>query len=224
MEIIEGRLLALPEVKTVFASVGSSGGTSALSVQEQNGAITVGLVDKGERHRSIFDIVRQVRTFGADFPGLQLRTQVPSPLVGGGGSPIQLRITGPEQAEINRLTEQVLNIVQRTPGTTEVRSSAVLPVPEYQAVVNTAKAAEYGITAQTIANTVSAAVGGVVASQMRQEGHDQVDIVLQMVGAETMTAEDLGAIPVIVTGGLSVRLDQVAKIVPGDGAIAAHPL
>jgi HAE1 family hydrophobic/amphiphilic exporter-1 len=218
MEIIEGRLLALPEVRTVFASVGSSGGTSALSVQEQNGAITVGLVDKSERKRTIFEIVRQVRAFGADIPGLQLRTQVPSPLVGGGGSPIQLRITGQDADVLNRLTEQVLEIVQHTPGTAEVRSSAILPVPEFQAIVNGPKAAEYGITAQTIANTLNAAVGGVVASQFRQQGREQIDIVLQLVGAETMTPEDLGAIPVIATGGLSVRLDQVATIVPGDGA------
>ena len=33
-----------------------------------------------------------------------------------------------------------------------------------------------------------------------------------------MTPQTLDAIPVIVTGGLSVRLDQVATIVPGDGA------
>jgi len=107
----------------------------------------------------------------------------------------------------------VLKIVQSTPGTTEVRTSKIAAAPEFRAVVDRQKAADQGVTAQTIATTLQTAVEGVIASELRPEGQDQVDINLQLKGAETMTPDQLAAIPILTTKGTVIRLDQVANIV-----------
>ena len=103
--------------------------------------------------------------------------------------------------------------MRNTPGAAEVRTSRIAPGPEFRVVVNRDKAAEYGVTAQTIASTVNTAVQGFLASELRPEGKTQTDIVVLLTGAETMTPEQIGAIPVLTPRGNIVKLAQVADIV-----------
>jgi HAE1 family hydrophobic/amphiphilic exporter-1 len=203
---IETALAHMPEVDSVYAQVGGANG-------EQSSSITVNLVDKDKRSKTVFDLVAEMRRLGASIPGLQLRTSVPSPLIGGGGSPVDLFIGGNDFGQLQAITAQVLQIVQNTPGTTEVRTSKIAPAPEYRAVVDRKKAADQGVTAQTIANTVSTAVQGLIVSELQPEGQTQIDINLQLKGAERMTPDQLASIPILTTKGTVVRLDQVAAIV-----------
>src|SRR5207248_11002557 len=138
----------------------------------------------------------------------------PSRLIGGGGAPVELRITGADFTQLAALANQVLGIVQSTPGVVEPRTTTIDPSPEFRAIIDRQRAGDLGITAQTLATTLNAAVGGVVASEFRPEGQNQVDIVLQLKGAETLTAAQLGAIPIITPSGDLVTLDSVAAIVP----------
>ncbi|MSQ14710.1 MAG: efflux RND transporter permease subunit [Dehalococcoidia bacterium] len=208
---VEAKLRDLPEVRTLFTSIGGGGfGGSS----ERNGNIAVGLVEKGERSRSVFDIQAVIRQYGAGIPGAQVRTSVPSPLIGGGGTPVTVIIRGDDPPTLQGLTTRVLDIVKNTPGAVEARTSTVTPSPEYRAIVDQRKAADQGVTAQTIANTLRAAVQGILSSELRPEGKDQVDIVLQLQNAETMTLEQLAAIPIVTSKRTIVRLDQVATIVP----------
>ncbi|HLG72453.1 MAG TPA: efflux RND transporter permease subunit [Chloroflexota bacterium] len=203
---VEAALAKMPEVNSIYAQVGGGNG-------EQSSNIAVGLVDKSQRKRSVFDLVAEMRRIGATIPGMQLRTQVPSPLIGGGGAPVDLFIGGNDFGQLQAITNQVLQIVNSTPGTTEVRTSKIAPAPEFRAVVDRKKAADQGVTASTIANTVATAVQGLIVSEFQPEGQDQVDINLQLKGAETMTPDQLSAIPILTTKGTVVRLDQVANIV-----------
>ncbi|MFI5267223.1 MAG: efflux RND transporter permease subunit, partial [Chloroflexota bacterium] len=207
---VEGQILKMPEVKSAYVNVGGGGFGGG---SEQNASIAVGLVDKSKRRASVFELVTRVRQMGASIPGMQLRTSVPSPLVGGGGSPIGLFIGGQDYGQLQALTNQVIDIVQNTPGAIEVRTTRIAPAPEFRAVVDTERAADQGITAQTIANTLQTAVEGLVVSELRPTGQNQVDINLQLKGAENLTPDQLAALPVLTTKGTVIRLDQVASIV-----------
>jgi HAE1 family hydrophobic/amphiphilic exporter-1 len=210
MAEVENQLRQMPEVDSLFTSVGRGGFQGQ---QEQFGQIAVQLVDKSQRAASLNDMLARARRIGTSIPDMQLRTSVPSPLIGGGGSPVDVVITGADFGELQKYTDQVLDMVRNTPGAVEVRSSQIIPSPEFRAIVDRQKAADQGVTAQTIANTLRAAVQGEVASELRAEGQDQVDILLQLKGAETLTPAQIGAIPVLTTRGTIVRLDQVAQVV-----------
>src|SRR5581483_8178436 len=108
-KLVEAQLQQMPEVASVYTSVGAG-------ANEQQSSIAVGLVDKGSRKRTVFDMVAEVRRIGSNIPGMQLRTSVPSPLVGGGGSPLTVVIRGQDFNTLQALTTQVLGIVQNTPG------------------------------------------------------------------------------------------------------------
>src|SRR5207253_6410351 len=115
---------------------------------------------------SVFQIVQQVRALGAAVPDATVRTGVPAALVGGGGPPVELRITGSDFDTLSVLTNQILDIVKRTPGAIEARNTTIVPSPEYRAVVDREKAAQDGITAQTVASALTGAAGGVTASEL----------------------------------------------------------
>ena len=207
---VEGWLKALPEVKNIYTSVGGGFG----GVSEQNANIQVELVDKGQRSRSVFDISNQIAAMGVNVPGARIFTQVPSPLIGGGGSnSLNVVIRGQDLGVLQNLTNQVTQIVQSVPGTSQVRTGRTAPAPEYRAIVDPQRAADQGVTATTIAQTVRTAVQGVTATQFQPLGQDQVPVVLQLLGAETMTPDQLAAIPILTAKGTVVRLDQVATIV-----------
>ena len=209
---VEGELLHIPEVRTVFASVGGGGGP--FGGGEGNASISVGLVDKGQRSRSVFQISRQVAALANNIPGAFVSTSVPAPLFGGGfGAPVSVVITGNDFNQLGAIATQVVGILQNTPGAVQARSSAIVPSPEYDAIVDPAKAADAGVTAQTIANTLNTAIEGVTATEYQPAGQDQVNVVLQVKGAETLTPALMGAIPIQTSKGTIVRLDQLATIV-----------
>jgi HAE1 family hydrophobic/amphiphilic exporter-1 len=208
---VEGWLKAMPEVKNIYTSVGGGfGGTS-----ETNANIQVELVDKGQRSRTVFDISNQIAAMGLNVPGARIFSSVPSPLIGGGGgsNSINVVIRGQDQGVLQNLTRQVMQIVQDVPGTSQVRTGRVAPAPEYRAIVDPQRAADQGVTATTIAQTVRTAVQGVTATQFQPQGQNEVPVVLQLQGAETMTPDQLAAIPILTTKGTLIRLDQVATIV-----------
>jgi hydrophobic/amphiphilic exporter-1 (mainly G- bacteria), HAE1 family len=207
---LEAYLQKQPEVSSVYATVGGNGFQGS---SEQSGSIAVGLVDKSQRKKTVFDLVNEVRRFSASIPGAQVRTNVPSPLVGGGGSPVDVVIGGSDFGQLQAITQQVLNIVQNTPGAVEARTSKIAAAPEFRAVINVDKAADEGVTPQVIGNTLQTAIQGLVVSEYRPAGQNQVDILLQLRGAETMTPDQLAAIPILTSKNTIVRLDQVASIV-----------
>lgn len=207
--VVEARLATLPEVESL-----------STSVRQQSASINVDLVDKAHRSRSVFEIVNDVRSMGADIPAAQVRTQVPSALGGpggGGGGGINLIARGPDIKVLETVANDVLRIIREVPGTAEARTSAFVPVPEYRAVVDPQRAADLGVNPNTIGTTLNAAISGSEVSAFRPAGGSQIDIVVKLEGAERLTPADLGAIPIQTSRQTTVRLDQVARIVPGTG-------
>src|SRR5919206_2269996 len=133
MAEVESQLRRMPEVDSLFTSVGRGGFQGQ---QEQFGQIAVQLVDKSQRSASLNDMLARARRIGASVPDMQLRTSVPSPLIGGGGSPVDVVITGTDFGELQKYTDQVMELVRNTPGAVEVRSSQFIPSPEFRAIVD----------------------------------------------------------------------------------------
>ncbi|MBI4212723.1 MAG: efflux RND transporter permease subunit [Chloroflexi bacterium] len=204
---VEARLERIPEVEALTTSV-----------REGSASIDVDVVEKSQRTRSVFDILNDVRAIGNDIPAAQVRTSVPSALGGGGGGGgINIIARGPDPEQLQKVATEVLGVVRSVRGTTEGRTSALVPVPEFRAVVDNQKAADLGVTPQNVGATLNAAVTGSVISQFRPTGQTQTDIVVQLQGGERLTPSQLGALPIQTSRNTTVRLDQVAQIVPGTG-------
>jgi HAE1 family hydrophobic/amphiphilic exporter-1 len=208
MQKMENALRAMPEVKNVFSTVGGGGD----SAQQARGRISVDLVDKGQRTRTVWQITSQVRAVGKTIPNAIVTTQVPSVLFGGFGSSITMRITGPDIDTLGQVAAQAQQIVEQTPGTTEVQNSGQLGEPELRAVLDRQRMADNGITATQVGNAVRTLVAGTVVSQYQPEGGAEVDITVVGKDVSQFDQAKLEAVPLINSKGQPIRLGQVAHV------------
>ncbi len=207
---LEAGIKAMPETQTVFSSVGVGGGGAV--GQSRYGQISVGLVDKSQRKRTIWQIVRQVRQVAGSIPDMQITTSIPSALPGGFGSAVDVDIIGPDINELAKLAGQVSDVVSKVPGTVELQNTALLAAPEWRATLNRQAATDLGITASDVSSALRTAVQGTVASQLRPEGQDQQDIRVMVQGGAHYTQEQLANLPMVSNAGQVVTLGQVANI------------
>ncbi|HZU04432.1 MAG TPA: efflux RND transporter permease subunit [Chloroflexota bacterium] len=230
---IEEGLLRIPEVESFTTTVGQSG--SRFGGTDRNGQIAVQLVEKTKRQRSVFEVMQEVRRLEAEVPGMRLRANVQSPLIGGGGStPINIRLTGDNIQTLQELAAQVEQIVRNTPGTVDIRNDAAVGEPEVRAFLDRQRMADLGVTASQVANALRTAIGGNTVTQLRVEGQSGIDITVLANRDLRNDLTTLANIPIPVGAagaagttsipgiGSTVRLGQVAdlRVVTGPTSIA----
>ena len=212
--VVEERLQKLPEVQRVFTSVGAGGGNST-----RNANLSVELKDKHDRKRSIFQVLSEVRSWSRDFPDVQMRGSISNPLGGGGGGggALSLRLLGEDLNTLTDLAGKYETIIRDTPGAVDVNNDASQRDPELRAVLNRQRLSDLGVSAETVANALRTAVGGVVVTELKPEGADQLDVRVLASDADRVNRSSLGAMPLISDGGSVIRLDQVASLTQDSG-------
>jgi HAE1 family hydrophobic/amphiphilic exporter-1 len=198
---VEQRLLELPEVDAFTTTVGQSGSRGGGT--DRNGNIAVQLKEKSQRQRSVFQVIQDIRQVQRDVPGLQLRAQVSSPLIGGGSTPVNVRLLGDNPQTLAQIATQVEDLIRNTPGTVDVRNDAALAEPEVRAFLDRQRMSDMGVTATQVANALRTAIGGTVATQLQIQGQAGIDITVIANDATRNDVTSLANIPVPLglTGG-----------------------
>lgn len=217
---IEGTLHEVPEVNTIFSSIGSSGNmlSTGSSAQGDQASISVKLVARTDRKRSVEEVAEDIRQRLADVPGAKIKVSVSSQMTGSSGSSaaISIQIKGDDLDQLSQLSNQAVEIIKGVPGTREVTSSMKDGSPEIQIKVDRQRAAAYGLTPVQISNEVKNAMQGTVATRYRVEG-DEVDVRVLYAPDQEVNLENLGSINILSSKGIMVQLSQVAdfRIEPG---------
>ncbi|MHB8993396.1 MAG: efflux RND transporter permease subunit, partial [Chloroflexota bacterium] len=169
---LEKQIAALPEVENLISIVGSGGqgGASARSAR-----MYVSLKPLSQRKRSINQVVDDVRRMTAAIPGMKGQVAMAS-MVGIGGQAIQVSIQGADTAVLTKLAGQVEEMIRKTPDTIDITNSAVLGSPEMRVEIDHQKLADLGLTSAQVASAVRTALDGTVATELRRENEDKVDI------------------------------------------------
>lgn len=200
----------LPELRTLYVTVGSAGDAwSARSGNTNEANITGMVLRPSERSRDLKAIIEEVRE-RLILPGAEVQVLV-SGALDPGGSPVEVLIKGEDLDLLDSLADQVAAEVAQVPGTREVRTSLSEGLPEVQIKVDRARAAAYHLSPSQIASAVQQAVKGQVVSQFRVGGKEY-DILLQ---ASEETRRDLAALnqlPLATQTGQIVPLGDVAKV------------
>ena len=219
MRIVEERLIAMPEVLTVTASVGvtASGGFGAgTSGQARFGTVTVEVQPKETHRRDIHLIQDEARAMLQDIPGLTVRVQAVS---GGGGSgqPVQVRLQGANPRVLEGLARQVESAFEASPLLRDVTNTAAAGQPELRIQVDRARAADLGISAVALGQAVRSAYSGAVATKYRQPDGRELDVRIILTESARVRPDGLIDLPIQTTNGGIVRLGQVATIVEATG-------
>ena len=211
----EQQFMKEPEVESLLTLVGT-GGTLGLP-QKRSATIYVNLKPLSERSRSSYQLAEVARNVGSSIPGMKATAHMPS-IVGYTGAPITVRIRGDDIGVLSGIASQVEQIMRTTPGTIDVTNSAEAGSPEMRVEVDQQKLSDLGLTTAQVAATLRTAFEGTVATELRNENEDKVDI--RVLYASPPAGTGLSSIPDITlttAKGAEVKLSQVASLVPVEG-------
>ncbi len=212
---LEERVMAWPEVKEVFTSVGQSGGFGPS--QSRFATMQVQLVDKNLRTRTPDDLTRVARTYGDEMPGAKVTATPVSQFGGGGASAISVRIQGEDQAVLTRLAGQVADVVRHTPGTADVNDGGVTGDPELVVNVDRQQAADLGLTPAQVSSVLRTGLAGSVVGTFRPRGTTGWDINVILNPDERARVDQVGQIPIVTPRGQTIQLGQIANVSTSTG-------
>jgi len=219
---IEDQLHSLPEVDTIFSSIGGSANMFFDSgTQSDNGAISVKLVDKNQRKKSVDVVAEEIRSMVADIAGAKIKvnvTDVTSGGMGSGGSAVNVQIKGDDLKVLQSISDQVAQVVRNVPGTREVSASLTDGKPEMQIKVDRQRAASFGLTPMQVSTEIKNAMQGAVATRYKVEG-TEVDVRVRYIPQNHQDLEYLQNLAIRNSQGAVVNLSQIASFELAQGPI-----
>jgi HAE1 family hydrophobic/amphiphilic exporter-1 len=215
---MEKLLADIPEVTTIFTSIGSSGNMAMNnSVQGDKAAITVKLVPKDDRDKSVEVVTDEIRQMMADIPGAKIKVSVASTFsMGNSTADVAIQIKGDDLDVLRDISSQVSDIVRKVPGTREVASSLANGTPEIQIKVDRQRAATYGLTPAQVSSAIRNAMAGSVATTYKVGG-DDVDIRVRYSKQNHQDFSYLMNINIPTATGAQIALAQIADFELAEG-------
>jgi HAE1 family hydrophobic/amphiphilic exporter-1 len=125
------------------------------------------------------------------------------------GESVRIRLVGKSTDELVKLSQEVAWSLAQIDGLTDVRSDAEVGEKEVQVVVDRVRARQHGLSAQEVANVVSAAMRGIRLRSFRdQDG--EVDMRLEFQDSDRQTIEQLRNLPLYSGEGRPIKLASIA--------------
>ena len=218
IEEIEQAFMAEDGVISVSTMAGYEAGGRYLgsrgAMDVNQAEMTVTLTPRNKRERSIWDVMDRVRERTNSIPGVTLLI-----LKEKGGTarsttvaPIDVRISGPEQEQLDILGQRVLAITQNIPGTQNVYRSWAVDTPEAKIVIDQRRAAELGLDGITIANAAYQSVVGTVVTPYRQEFDQDLGISVRYAEGDRDTLNAFLDVNIMSRTGVSYPMREIGHI------------
>lgn len=204
-EQARSRLATQRYVTSVFAAVGENSGSSDSGVTSVE--LTVGLADRATRAGvTQQDIEQQLRIALATLPGVRTR-------VGDEGDGYELVLAGEDSRVLELHARQVEREMRAIPGIGAVSSTASLVRPELIVRPDVARAADLGVSALAIADTLRIATVGDNAEDLPKLNFSsrQVPVMVRLADAAREDIATLKRLPVPGANG-PVPLESVANV------------
>ncbi|MFO7895486.1 MAG: efflux RND transporter permease subunit [Candidatus Cloacimonadales bacterium] len=203
---IEEIVAAYPEVKQIFASLGSQGMVDE-AVNLAN--VSVQLVDVDKRERSSNEMVDLLIQDLAVIPDLDVKVAARSS-AGGGGNAIDFYLQGYDVAILSAISDEFIEKAQSIEGLINFDSNLKSGKPEITLYPKREELAATGLTNYDLAMTLRSAVEGLTATKYREQG-EEYDVVISLKSESVNSPEDIKNIPIVSPQGV-FRLSQLADI------------
>jgi multidrug efflux pump len=202
---IDGILRSLPEVNRAFVVSGSPTVTQGISF--------VRTIDWAERDRKIQEMIREVQPKLLGIPGVQAFAVAPASL---GQSPrerpINVVILSSDPFEtMQEVLAPLLADMRSSPLLQGVDSDLRLNKPEIKVDIDRDRAADAGVSIDSIGRALETALGGRQVTRFKREG-EQYDVIVQFAQGDRSTPQDISRIFVRGRGDSLVPLASLVSI------------
>jgi HAE1 family hydrophobic/amphiphilic exporter-1 len=203
-----------PEVERIYTNVGLSGTTT------KNNATTINvkLVDKKDRNGNIDDFAQELKQEIMEIPGVRARVSVKG-VMGTSTEPIQFIVQGADYDQVQQTAAMIMDVVRKTPGTSDAKYSIDDPRQEVQVALNREKMATLGLSAYDVGTTLRVALNGNDDSKFT-EGNYEYTIRVGMDDFDKTKADDVAKLTFLNNQGQLIELSEFADVNYGLGASA----
>ncbi|WP_075292453.1 efflux RND transporter permease subunit [Pararhizobium arenae] len=165
--------------------------------------------DENARERLI---VKLRTVLAEDFPSI--RAKVDRLFLGPPtGWPVQMRVMGPDRAEVRRIADQVKQKFHDNPMLGAVHDDWLEPVPAMKLVIDQDRARALGVTSQRIRQMLQATMTGAPLGDFR-DGEETVSIVAREPDENRKLLSAVNSVYIPTDLGGFIPLSQIAKVVP----------
>ena len=194
----ENILRSHPEIDHFFSAIGgfttdTGAADGAVTDGQVNSAlIYVTLKPKSARGTGQFELMDELRREFAKIPDL---LAVPQDLaahdfVAGRGFPIELNLRGPDYHVLEAKSQEIITQMNQTGDFRDIDTDFRTGMPEVRIYPDRALATASGVSVDTIAATVQAAIGGTVQGQFTNKDR-RYDVRLRLEGGERIDPADI---------------------------------
>jgi len=186
-------------------------GSFGSSEDMYTGRASIFLKDWNQRTQSTAQVADALQKRFAGMPAVKVRTQVGGGLVRTRGQPFQLVLGGPDYAELSRWRDIILAKMDDYPGLVGADSDYKETRPQMRVLIDHARAADLGVSAQAIGDALQTMMGGVRATTFVDNG-EEYDVMLQAGRDARASQADLDALQVHGANGTLVPLSNVVTL------------
>ncbi len=129
------------------------------------------------------------------------------------GWPVQMRVTGPDRAEVRRIADEVKKVYLANPLLGAVHDDWLEPVAAMKLVVDQDRARALGVTSQRLRQMLQATMSGAPLSDVRA-GEETIAIVAREPEESRKLLTAVNSVYIPTDNGAFVPLSQVARVVP----------
>jgi multidrug efflux pump len=203
-DAIEKMAMAQPEFDRIFTVVGNP--TVA------QGAVVMRGKAWEERDRTTMEIANKMSPQMAALPGISAYPITP-PSLGQGfrERPVNfIIVTSDSYENLSAVVRQFQDRMAQNPGLVQVDTDLRLNKPEIRMDVDRERAADMGVSVDTIARTVETMLGGRTVTRYKRDG-EQYDVVVQTVSTHRSTPEDIDRLFVRGRGDAMIPLASLVS-------------
>ena len=219
LHLVERVLAETPEIAGSSRRTGAEMGMFA--TEQSRGDIAVRLKPAAARERDIFAVMDEVRgKVEHALPRLRVEfVQILSDILddlSGAASPLEIKLFGADLAALQKYAESIGPEVEKVDGLEDFFGGIAEPSAEMAMKVREGEAARAGLTPQQVSETVSGALLGASAGEVRLDDRS-IGVRVRAPDSVRFSAQRLGALPVFsAQTGRSAPLATLVDFTPGD--------
>jgi len=203
---IEEMVAAHPDVESYTANAG--GGASRMGGSSNSVSATL----RDNRDMSTAEIVEQWRIETKDILDCDITISSQSSMTGGMSSDdVEINLKGNDLDTLREFSEEIVAVFKQHPDMITVTTSLEDGSPQAEIVVDSMKAAAYGLTPSEVASNVNTALSGRDAATITRDGKDYT-VTVEYPADKYTNLNDVKNMILVTSSGTSVPLVDVASI------------
>jgi len=194
----EGLLREIPEITEVLTTIGQGSGGFFSGGADVNQAY-LQLTLESEEHTETF--LPRIRELLAAIPDAEVTVTLTQTMGGGGESPLQVLVKGPDQSRLEEVATRATALVEDIPGLVDVRNSLDDPRPEVVFHPDREVMSEYGLTVAQVGGALRTYIEGATPAVYREEGEER-DIRVRLEPGSRDRAEEITDMQIRTRSGM----------------------